>query len=69
VPTIISPRVDAASNLAPNGSLVVAASNLAKAGGLTETEASELVAWLHEVGYHSIELVHEADRCSVQWIT
>jgi hypothetical protein len=65
---ILSPRADAASNLAPNDNVLVGvAGNFAKADGLTAVEASELVAWLHVSGFVSVEVVHDANRCSVRW--
>ena len=65
---ILTPRLDAASKLAPNTIQAGHADNFAKAEGLTESEASQLVAWLQEAGYRSIELVQESSQCSVQWI-
>ena len=44
-----------------------AISKEAKAEGLTPEEARDLVAWLQESGYKSIEMIQEADRCSVIW--
>jgi len=38
-----------------------------KADGLTPEEARDLVAWLQESGYKSIEVIQEAGRCSVIW--
>jgi len=64
---ISSPRRDSASKLAPNSGQKHACRNFAKADGLTEREATELIAWLHEAGYASIEVVHEATQCSVRW--
>lgn len=62
----LTPRVDAVSKLAPN--LLASTDNqVAKADGLTESEALELVAWLTESGYHQIEVLHESEYCSVRW--
>jgi hypothetical protein len=62
----LTPRVDAVSKLAPN-LLANAENQVAKADGLTENEAQELVAWLTESGYHEIEVVHNTEHCSVLW--
>lgn len=62
----LSPRLDAESKLAPN--LVANADNqVAKAEGLTESEAAELVVWLKEKGYELVELIQEPNCCSVLW--
>lgn len=62
----LSPRVDAVSKMAPN-LLANAANQVARAEGLTEDEANELVEWLRKTGYHEIEVLHESDRCVVLW--
>jgi hypothetical protein len=64
---ILSPRVDALSKLQPNLQLQAKGKPVAKAEGLTVDEALELTAWLKESGYDSIEVIHEADHCSVLW--
>jgi hypothetical protein len=64
---ILSPRVDAISKLQPNLQMVSSGKPVARAEGLTEDEALELKAWLQEAGYASIEIIHEADHCSVLW--
>jgi len=63
----LSPRVDVISRLQPKLLLHSPEKPLARAEGLTADEALALTAWLKGAGYGSIEVVHEADHCSVLW--
>jgi hypothetical protein len=67
VAEITSPRVDAASKLLPHAVSPVTGERFAKAEGLTVDEALELVAWLKDAGYASIDLTQGAEHCSVSW--
>jgi hypothetical protein len=64
---ILSPRIHALSKLQPNMQLGSRAKPVAKAEGLTADEARQLAAWLEEEGITSIEVIHEAEHCSVIW--
>ena len=64
---MLSPRLDAASELTPRLRPVGADKRLAKAEGLTIDEAEALATWLKSAGYGSIEVVHQGDHAGVQW--
>jgi hypothetical protein len=59
----LSTRADAASKLQPHNRFP----SLAKADGLTEEEARELVTWLHKAGYNSVDVIAQGQQSSVTW--
>jgi hypothetical protein len=42
-------------------------SRLAKAEGLTDSDAMLLATWLRSAGYQSIQVVRQGERASVLW--
>jgi len=59
--------MDAVSRSQPDVCLPVLDDDIAKADGLTMTEAIELATWLTETGYDSIDTVHQSEGSSVTW--
>jgi hypothetical protein len=69
VNSVLSPSVDSNStcNYTPGLQGPIALSRLAKAEGLTDTDAMILATWLRSAGYQSIQVVRHGERASVLW--
>jgi hypothetical protein len=64
---ILSPPWAMLSISRPTKCSIAIDDHLAKADGLTLDEAQKLALWLEEAGFGPIEVVYEADQCSVMW--